>query len=131
MVCALPMMNLVSDELKVDVDASAPGQLRADFTGKSNSRDPGKLLKPWFDEVLALAQQKNAQVVLHFEKLAYFNSSTIAALIQMLNAAQDRKVSLELVYDGALRWQTLSFDALKRAIRPFDSGGVAVTIRPV
>jgi hypothetical protein len=116
----------------VEVDASTPGQLRADFSGKSNSRDPGKVLKPWFDQVLALAGNKGAQVVLHFEKLQYFNSSTIAALIQMLNAAQDKKVSLELVYDGKLRWQTLSFDALKRAIRPFDSGGAAaVTIKPV
>lgn len=126
------MTNLDSEDLKVEVDASTPGRLRADFTGKSNSRDPGKVLKPWFDEVLTMAAHKKAQVVLHFEKLQYFNSSTIAALIQMLNAAQDKKVALELVYDGKLRWQTLSFDALKRAIRPFDSGGgAAVTIKAV
>lgn len=125
------MTNLQSEELKVAVDASTPGQIRADFTGKSNGRDPGKVLKPWFDSVLAGAAHKSATVVLHFDKLEYFNSSTIAALIQMLNAAQDKKVPLVLVYDGKLRWQTLSFEALKRAIRPFESGGTAVTIKSV
>lgn len=126
------MTNLDSDELHITVDAATPGQIRADFTGKSSARDPNKVLKPWFDSVIAGASHRNATVVLHFEKLEYFNSSTIAALIQMLNAAQEKKIPLELVYDSKLRWQTLSFDALKRAIRPFGSGGAAaVTIKSI
>jgi hypothetical protein len=35
-----------------------------------------------------------------------------------------------VVYDGAQKWQVLSFDALKRAMRPFETGkGPSVAFR--
>lgn len=118
------MQDFLADELHIRAHTT-PGLLRLDWTGKSNSRDPGKLLLPYFDRVLNQALAENGAVQMHFEKLEYFNSSTIAALIQMINAAQEKKVKLELTYDAKLRWQTLSFDALRRAIRPFQATGTS------
>lgn len=114
------MPDFQADDLLIH-ETTAPGVLRHDWTGKSNSRDPGKVLKPFFDRALVQAQTEKRALQLHFEKLEYFNSSTMAALIQLMNAAQEKKVALELTYDGKLRWQTLSFDALKRAIKPFEA----------
>ncbi|MFL5318892.1 MAG: hypothetical protein ACJ790_04490 [Myxococcaceae bacterium] len=126
------MPDFEADDLRITESSSAPGLIRLDWMGKSNARDPQKLLSPFFERVLNRAVLESRLVELHFEKLEYFNSSTMAALIQLINAAQEKKIRLDLVYDQKLRWQTLSFDALKRAIRPFESGqGTPVSIKSV
>ncbi|HEX7489308.1 MAG TPA: hypothetical protein VF341_10405 [Anaeromyxobacteraceae bacterium] len=105
-------------ELSAELDRSASGLLHVRLAGKSSSRDAGKVLAPLFDEILAAAEAEQRAVVLHFERLEYFTSSTIAALIQFARAAQDRSVPLTVTYDGRQKWVTMSFDALKRALRP-------------
>ena len=105
-------------ELSAELDRSASGLLHVRLAGKSSSRDAGKVLAPLFDEILAAADVEQRAVVLHFERLEYFNSSTIAALIQFARAAQDRGVPLTVTYDGRQKWVTMSFDALKRALKP-------------
>jgi hypothetical protein len=109
-------------ELSAELDRSAPGLLHVRLAGKSSSRDAGKVLAPLFDEILAAADVEQRAVVLHFERLEYFNSSTIAALIQFARAAQDRSVPLTVTYDGRQKWVTMSFDALKRALKPPTDG---------
>jgi hypothetical protein len=52
-------------------------------------------------------------IELHFEKLEHFNSSTITSIIQLIQDSRARGVKLVLVYDEALKWQKLSFDALR------------------
>jgi hypothetical protein len=107
-------------------DAAA---LRIRLTGRSASREAGDVLAPLFDRALAEGKAEGRSLVLHFERLDYFNSSTIAALVQFIRAAQQASVGLNIVYDAAQRWQAMSFDALRRALRTFDGtrGGAAVT----
>ena len=62
---------------------------------------------------------------MRFERVEHFNSSTIAVLIQLITSAQDRHIKLTVRYDASARWQTLSFDALKRALRPYEETGIA------
>jgi hypothetical protein len=114
-------------ELSAELDRGTPGVLHVRLSGKSSSRDAGKVLAPLFDEVLAAATDEQRSVVLHFERLEYFNSSTIAALIQFARTAQERGVALTVTYDGRQKWVVMSFDALKRAMRPAPGGGPAVT----
>jgi hypothetical protein len=102
------------------VDARA---IRVRMQGKSASRDAGKVLSPLFDEALARAKAGPRALALHFEALEYFNSSTIAALVQFIRAAQEEGVSFEVVYDARQKWQAMSFDALRRALKPFEAGG--------
>jgi hypothetical protein len=63
--------------------------------------------------VLAVAGARNLPIELHFEQLEHFNSSTITSLIQLIQDSRARSIKLILVYDQALKWQRLSFDALR------------------
>lgn len=117
------MDPIVLGELTATFDSATPSQFHIRLTGKSASRDAGKVLAPVFDAALASASGENRVIVIHFERLEYFNSSTIAALVQFIRAAQDRNLGLTVVYDAAQKWQSMSFDALRRAMKPFQSSG--------
>jgi len=109
------MQNLTVGDLRIEAmpieGAAAPVQLL--WRGKSNNRHPGEVLAPYFREVLATAGTRNVPIELHFEKLEHFNSSTISAIIQLIGDARARSIKLILVYDQALKWQKLSFEALR------------------
>ena len=109
-------------DLTASLDRQDAGVLRVRLSGRSSSREAGKTLAPLFDRVLADARAESRGLALHFEKLEYFNSSTIAALVQFIRTARDGGVALTVVYDGRQRWQSMSFDALRRALRPFETG---------
>jgi hypothetical protein len=109
-------------DLTAVLDKENAGSLRVRLSGRSSSREAGKTLAPLFDRVLSEAKSEARVLALHFEKLEYFNSSTIAALVQFIRAAQVAGVPMRIVYDGTQKWQALSFDALKRAMKPFESG---------
>ncbi len=109
-------------DLTATFDRQDAGMLRVRLAGRSSSREAGKALAPLFDRCLADARAESRGLAVHFEKLEYFNSSTIAALVQFIRTAHDGGVGLTVVYDGRQRWQSMSFDALRRALRPFETG---------
>jgi len=114
-------------DLTAELDRGNAGTLKVHLSGRSSSREAGKTLAPLFDRILAEAKAESRVLALHFERLEYFNSSTIAALVQFIRAVQERGIGLTVVYDGKQRWQAMSFDALRRALRPFEtSSGPAV-----
>ncbi|HET9552043.1 MAG TPA: hypothetical protein VFP50_03680 [Anaeromyxobacteraceae bacterium] len=115
-------MDQAIGELRTAIERDDAGSLHLHFGGKSAAREAWRVLAPIFDEVLAAAVAERRAMVLHFEKLEYFNSSTIAALVQFIRAAQRSAVGVTVVYDASQNWQAVSFDALKRALRPFDAG---------
>lgn len=119
-------------ELHVVMEDGDPEVLVVELTGRSNMRSPGDFLRPWFDGLIARATGTR-RIEIHFEKLEHFNSSTIAVLVQVMNDAAQAKVRLVLFYDGSLKWQQMSFEAIGRAIRPFTAEGetAAVTIQPI
>ncbi len=119
------MVNLHADDLTIEVDERTPGVLLLSWLGRSTARSPGGVLHPWFEQLFSYAREKSSSVDMRFERLEHFNSSTIAVLIQLINSAQDRGIKLTVRYDAKLKWQTLSFDALRRALRPFEAAGVA------
>jgi hypothetical protein len=106
------MQGLVVGDLRIEaLEASTAVQLL--WKGKSNNRHPGEALAPYFRDVLATAAMRKVPVELHFEKLEHFNSSTITSIIQLIQDSRARAIKLVLVYDEALKWQKLSFDALR------------------
>lgn len=117
------MENVVLGDLTAQLDRAVSAVLRIRLTGKSSSREAGKVLAPLFDRALASAKDESRVLVIHFEKLEYFNSSTIAALVQFIRAANEGGVGLTIVYDPGQKWQAMSFDALRRALRPFEASG--------
>jgi len=116
------MDSLKSDDLVIRVDRTVPACLRLDWTGRSNSRDPSQAIGPFFNQMLAEAGPRGAVIDMHFEALEHFNSSTIATLIHLINLSSKAAVALRIHYDGELKWQALSFDALKRAVQSFGGG---------
>lgn len=119
------MVNLHADDLVIEVDERTPGSLVLTWLGRSTARTPGAVLHPWFEQLYSSAREKNCSVDMRFDRLEHFNSSTIAVLIQLINSAQDRGIKLTVRYDARLKWQTLSFEALRRALRPFEVQGAA------
>jgi hypothetical protein len=123
--------EITLEELRIAMDDSDPAVLEVRLTGRSNMRHPGEFLRPWFDGLIARATGTK-RIEIHFENLEHFNSSTIAALVQIMNDAAQAHVKLVLFYDGSLKWQLMSFEAIGRAIRPFaGTGEAAVTIQPI
>lgn len=116
------MEELILEDLEAQLDRGTPAALHVRLSGRSASREAGKTLAPLFDRAIAIARSETRALVVHFEKLEYFNSSTIAALVQFIRSAQDSALGLTVVYDGKQKWQAMSFDALRRALRPFEMG---------
>jgi hypothetical protein len=117
--------NLSAGDLTITVEEGAT--LRLEWLGKSNDRQPQKVLEPYFDKCLEAADAKKVALEMHFEKLDYFNSSTISSLIQMIQKARTRSVKLVIQYNAAIRWQKLSFDAL----RVFTKGDDLLELRTI
>jgi hypothetical protein len=108
------MQGLVVGDLCIEaVEDPASPSVQLLWRGKSNNRHPSEALVPYFREVLAVAVTRKVPIELHFEKLEHFNSSTITSLIQLIQDSRARATKLILIYDQALKWQKLSFDALR------------------
>jgi hypothetical protein len=110
------MDNLATGDLKIEVvSESTEGgvPIRLHWTGKSNDRQPSKVLTPFLSSALALAHARAQSLELHFERLEHFNSSTVTTIIQLVQEARQKGVKLALVFDPTLKWQRLSFDALR------------------
>lgn len=114
------MDPLRDGDLTIEVQPTSAG-LKLSWLGRSNSRTPGRALQPFFETVFAEARTRGGGVEMVFNQLEHFNSSTIAALIQIINTAREREVAMTIRYDGGRNWQVLSFEALKRALRPFEA----------
>ena len=116
------MDDLKIGDLVIRVGRGAPACLRLDWVGSSNAVNPAEAVAPFFEQALAEADAGGCFVDMHLEKLEYFNSATIATLIQLIHLAGKAKVPLRIHYAGELRWQAVSFEALERAVRSFGAG---------
>jgi hypothetical protein len=107
------MKDLVAGDLTLVVNAERQNAIELMWTGKSNERHPGKELTPYLQSALAEASERQVPVELQFQKLDHFNSSTITVIIQFIQEARHKGVRLVMTYNQALKWQKLSFDALR------------------
>jgi hypothetical protein len=105
--------NLTSGELAIEVEDLADERIVCRWRGRSVERDPGQVLSPYFEQLLEAAHGRRAELEMRFDSLDHFNSSTIAALIRFIQSARGRGVRLVLFYDASLKWQRLSFEALR------------------
>jgi hypothetical protein len=102
------MENLTSGDLTIEVAVTPEGIYSCTWRGKSNERNPPEILK-----LLASVAERKGSIEMHFEKIDHFNSSTITALIKLIQTCRKGSVKLVMVYDQSLKWQRLSFDALR------------------
>jgi len=108
------MQSLIVGDLRIEaLEDCAPPAVQLLWKGKSNERNPPEILKPWFEKLLASVTEQKGSIEMHFEKIEHFNSSTITALIKLIQVCRKSNVKLVMVYDQSLKWQRLSFDALR------------------
>ena len=97
-------------DLEIEVGNSSA--VRLVFRGKSNHREPDAVLRPLFHEVIKNATANRTAVELHFEKLEFFNSSTITSVIHFIKDLRSRQIATQVTYDATHKWQKVFFDAL-------------------
>src|SRR5689334_3009962 len=107
------MNDLVAGDLTLAVNAARADAIELMWLGRSNDRAPDKLLTPYWHSTLAEAEERAVPIELHFQKLQHFNSSTITVIIQFIQEARRRGARLVMVYDQALKWQKLCFEAMR------------------
>ncbi|MEW5853155.1 MAG: hypothetical protein AB2A00_30515 [Myxococcota bacterium] len=83
------------------------------WTGRSNEREPGRFLAPILDRALASAEASGKLLVLDFRALDYMNSSTFTPLVRLMESARTGLARVRMVYRSGLKWQQLSFSAMK------------------
>lgn len=98
-------------DLRIDVEAEA-GALRLLWRGKSNARDPGATLSPFFETIAAEAARAGVMVEMRLHELEYFNSSTLAAIIRAIRRFRERAIRIRIAYPQS-GWQRRSCEALR------------------
>jgi hypothetical protein len=112
------MRGLVVGELVLITEqVGAHGPLRVFWRGKSNERNPGKELAPFFASLIEAARLRRAPLEFHFGAMEYVNSATLTALVQYIEQCRSAAVKLTMVYDAERKWQRLSFDALSVLVK--------------
>jgi hypothetical protein len=111
------MDNLNSGNLTIETSES-DDSIRLQWRGKSTERQPNKIVLPFIANVFAVALETHRSVDVHFEQLEHLNSATITTVIQIIQEAKTRGVRLRIVYDQGVKWQKLSFDALRDFAAP-------------
>ena len=111
------MEAMQAGELAIHARGS-PGVLELHWRGRSNAREPSAVIDPYLEQVFKASALDGNAVEMHFEELQYFNSSTIAAVITAIQKARAGGLRLTLVYSASLKWQRLSFEALRIFAKP-------------
>ncbi|HEV8323721.1 MAG TPA: hypothetical protein VG389_19035 [Myxococcota bacterium] len=112
------METFVAGDLRIEPRDDAPrGVIQLFWSGKSNAANPAQLLGPYFGAVLDEAAGLGRGLEMRFERLGFFNSSTITAVIHAIQNARARGVRLTIVYDPATKAQKLSFEALRGFVK--------------
>ena len=104
--------SYINNLLKIEVQERSDSII-TNWTGKSVDRNPSQFLTPFLVDLLKRGNEVKKQIILDFQKLEYMNSSTITPIIKILKRAKKGKVQLTILYDKLLKWQDLSFSALK------------------
>jgi hypothetical protein len=99
-------------ELKIDV-AESQTQVLVAFTGISIARDPAPFIDPILKDAAERAEKRSKELVVDFRSLDRMNSSSVSPILRLLHHAHGGKLRLTLTYAKLLKWQAMSFAALK------------------
>ena len=114
--------HLLRIEVSEDTDSVA-----VKWTGKSTNRRPSTFITPVLTNALQRANDISKTLVLDFRELEYMNSSTITPIIKVLERAKKGTSRIAVLFQESLRWQNLSFSAL----RVFETKDRRVEIRGI
>jgi hypothetical protein len=84
--------------------------------GESKEREPIKFINPVFDKIYV--KDSHSPLILDFTNLEYMNSSTVTPIVKQIERAKKQGRKLEIRYKKGLKWQELSFAALRVFVVP-------------
>lgn len=105
------MTAYADKEMTIEVEAQS-GTIRLAWRGRSNARDPGASLHPFFEAVADEAARTGAQIEMRLHDLEYFNSSTLAAIVRALRRFREQNTRV-LVSDRESGWRRRSINVLR------------------
>ena len=106
------MDNFTLPDLTIEVVQAPESVFQCTWRGMSSDRNP-ESLQLWLDVLLATVSDQQGSIEMHFEHIERFNASTISVLIRLIQTCRAKRTKLVLVYNSSLRWQSLSFEALR------------------
>jgi hypothetical protein len=104
--------SFTNDALRIEVEEGTD-EIVMRWYGKSTMRKPADFLAPILADILKRGGDGARRIVLDFRPLQYMNSSTITPVIRILEQTRRGQGRMSVLYLQALRWQHLSFSALK------------------
>lgn len=107
------MKPLCSGSLRIEPNHCPAELIRLDWHGRGDQRNPDEALTPFLYELLDLALRDTAAIEMHFETLEHLNASTLAVIVHFLQRTRSHGIRLIFIYRKAVRWQRLSFEALR------------------
>ena len=87
--------------------------LRLVWDGKSVDRNPSAFLQPFFEQWATEAEEGKMRFSMDFSRLQFMNSSSITPIIFLVQDLRRRKIPIVIRYDRTIKWQQLSFSALR------------------
>ncbi len=93
-----------------------PDKVIVIWLGESKEREPIKFIAPVFEKIYQ--KDSTNPLILDFTKLDYMNSSTVTPIVKQIEKARQLKRKLEIHYKSGLKWQELSFSALRVFLVP-------------
>lgn len=114
----MPTRETLTDKtLSIDF-VETEDEVRLEWRGKSNDREPGRFLVPILGRALERSEGGKRRVVLDFTGLEYMNSSTFTPLVKLLDQAVKGPFHVAFEYSKDRKWQSLSFSALTAFATP-------------
>jgi hypothetical protein len=105
-------------EAEITTTALSDDELRVEFNGSLNMRDPSTMLKVFFDDLHhTMRFERRKSVRIDLRNLKYMNSVGfkyfVAWLTQHAETAPDKRYSICFMVTPKYHWQTVSMHALK------------------
>jgi hypothetical protein len=93
--------------------STEPAGVLVQWFGRSNAQTPETVVGPYLNTAMARAMSLRLPLVHDFTQLAFFNSSTISALLRHFREVEGRGVVVHVRYAMQQRWQRTFFAALE------------------
>ena len=102
--------GLKADNFEIKV-INQNNQIKIQWFGRSEARNPAKLLNPYFENMLS--KLKDKQVAIDYTELEFMNSSTVPPIIKFIKSCSQSASSIVVNYNMNLEWQTASFKPIQ------------------
>lgn len=104
------MSRFSQDGLIIEVEEQ-PSGATVHWLGVSDSREPGKVLNPYLEQLAGMLVGKS--VTVDFRKFKYMNSATVSPIINFVKQLDTKGIPTVLQFDASLNWQRLNAQCLR------------------